>query len=258
MPTPSFQWLLVAGLATGTLWPSNDPFVGKWKLNASKSKLTDRMKVEVAGPNKYALDFGGGVETIVADGTDQPGRSGTTVSVTVEAPDAWKVVRKKDGRTLVTGTWKLSEDGQTLTDAFRANQQDGSTLRLDYVYKRTTPGSGFAATWESTSEEVNSVVEFQIESYQGDGLTFLTPAAHQTLNLRFDGKDHPNVGPDVPADSAYSARRLNERTLEITDKIKGKVTDTQQIELSPDFKTLTQTVHPADQGTPNILVFERE
>src|SRR5437879_8821460 len=55
MPKRSFHWLLVAGLATGTLWPSNDPFVGKWKLNPSKSKLTDRMKVEVAGPNKYAL-----------------------------------------------------------------------------------------------------------------------------------------------------------------------------------------------------------
>ena len=71
----SFHWLLVAGLATGTLWPSNDPLVGKWKLNPSKSKLTDRMKVEVAGPNKYALDFGGGVETIVADGTDEHGLS---------------------------------------------------------------------------------------------------------------------------------------------------------------------------------------
>jgi hypothetical protein len=258
MPKRSFHWLLVAGLATGTLWPSNDPFVGKWKLNPSKSKLTDRMKVEVAGPNKYALDFGGGVETIVADGTDQPGLSGTTVSITVGGPDAWKIVRKKDGRTLVTGTWKLSKDGQTLTDAFRANQQDGSTLSLDYVYKRTTPGSGFVATWESTSEQMNSVVEFQIEPYQGDGLTFVTPAAHQTLNLIFDGKDHPNEGPDVPAGSAYSARRLNERTLEITDKIKDKVTDTQQIELSPDFKTLTETVRPVDQGSPNILVFERE
>ena len=63
---------------------------------------------------------------------------------------------------------------------------------------------------------------------------------------------------DVRAGSAYSARRLNERTLEITDKIKDKVTDTQQIELSPDLKTLTQTVRPMDQGSPNILVFERE
>jgi hypothetical protein len=63
---------------------------------------------------------------------------------------------------------------------------------------------------------------------------------------------------DVRAGFAYSARRLNERTLEITDKIKDKVTNTQQIELSPDLKTLTQTAHPADQGAANILVFERE
>jgi hypothetical protein len=255
----AFRLLLLASLAAGALWAADDPFVGAWKLIPSKSKLTDQMKVESVAGNKYAFDFGGGPETIAADGTDQPGGyGGTTLSVTIEAPDSWKVVRKKDGYVLLTGNWKLSKDGQTLTDAFRANQQDGSTLRLDYVYKRTTPGSGFAATWESTSEEVNSVVEFQIEPYQGDGLTFLTPAAHRTLNLRFDGKDYPNVGPDVPAGSAYSARRLNERTLEITDKVKDKVTDTQQIELSPDFKTLTQTVHPADRGTPNILVFERE
>ena len=54
--------LPVVCLATGTLWAANDPFVDKWKLNPSKSKLTDRMKVEAAGPNKYALDFGSGVE----------------------------------------------------------------------------------------------------------------------------------------------------------------------------------------------------
>jgi len=65
------QLLLVAFLATGTLWAANDPFVGKWKLNPSQSKLTDQMKVEAAGANKYAFDFGGGTaETVVADGTD--------------------------------------------------------------------------------------------------------------------------------------------------------------------------------------------
>jgi hypothetical protein len=34
--------------------------------------------------------------------------------------------------------------------------------------------------------------------------------------------------------------------------------DTQQIELSPDLKTLTITVHEVGQGKPNILVFDRE
>jgi len=48
MLTRTFQFLLVAGLVTGTLQAANDPFVGKWKVNPSKSKLNDEMKVEVA------------------------------------------------------------------------------------------------------------------------------------------------------------------------------------------------------------------
>ena len=60
MSNRAFQLLLVACLAAATLWAGDDPFVGKWKLDPSKSKLTDRMKVESLGANKYALDLGGG------------------------------------------------------------------------------------------------------------------------------------------------------------------------------------------------------
>lgn len=78
--------LLVPCLLAGTLWAATDPFVGDWKLNASRSKLTDVMKVESLGTSKYAFDFigDGKGEAIVVDGTDQPGIFGTTLSVTVE------------------------------------------------------------------------------------------------------------------------------------------------------------------------------
>jgi len=254
-----FQLLLVACLLTRALWAANDPFVGKWRLNASKSRFPDEMKVTVAGTNKYAFDFGSGEpETIVADGTDQPGHQGTTLAVIVEAPDTWKIVRKQDGRTLLTGTWQLSKDGTMLSDAYRQNQPDGSTLSMDYVYKRTTAGSGFVATWESVSEKMNSVFELQIRPSEGDGLTFITPSQHDTHDIRFDGKDYPDTSPDVPAGFASSGRRVNQRALEVTDKIKDKVVETQQIELSPDLKSLTMTVHPAGQSKPNTLVFDRE
>jgi len=259
MARRTFRLLLVAWLATGTLWAADDPFVGKWKLNPSKSQLTDQMKVEAAGANKYALDLGGGtVETIVADGTDQPGIFGTTLSITVEGPDTWKVVRKRDGRIMLTGIWKLSQDDKTLSDTFRASQPDGSTLSLDYVYERISAGSGFVGTWESTSEKVNSAFEFEIQPYQGDGLSFITPSEHETQSMLFNGKDYPDVGPDVPAGTMSSGRRVNERTLELTDKMSGKVTTTRRIELSSDLKTLKMTVLPLGQRKPNILVFDLE
>jgi hypothetical protein len=255
----TFQLLLVACLVTGTLWAANDPFAGKWKLNPSKSKLTDQMTIEAAGANKYAIDFGGGTaENIVADGTDQPGRFVTTLSLTIEAPDTWKVIRKRDGRTLLTGIWKLSQDGTTLTDAFTGNQANGSTLSLDYVYKRTAGSTGFPGTWESTSEKVNSAFEIQIQPYEEDGLSFINPAQGTTQNIKFDGKDYPNRGPNVASGSASVARRVNDGALEMTDKIEGKIMDTRQIKLSPDLKSLTMTVQPVGQSKPNILVFDRE
>ena len=258
MSRRTFQLLLIACLVTGMLWAANDPFVGQWKLNPSRSKLFDYMKVTSLGANKYAFDLGGGaVETIVADGTDQPGLQGTTLSVTVEGPVNWKVVRKKGGHTLVTGIWTLSQDGKTLSDHFTADRLDGSTIRMDYLYKRTTPGPGFASTWVSTSEP-HSAVELQIRPYEGDGLSFINSAQRETTNMKFDGKDYRPVGPNMPPGAASSGRRVNERTLEIADKMEGKVGETREMTLSPDLKTLTVTVHPAGGSKPNIFVFDRE
>lgn len=146
----AFQLLLVAYLVTATLWAATDPFVGDWKLNSSKSKLVDHMKVEGLGGNKYAFDLGGGPETIVADGTDQAAAFGTMLSVSVEGADSWKVVRKKDGHALLTGNWKLSQDGNTLTDNYTEFRSDGSQSTTNYRFERTAGGPGCAGTWEST------------------------------------------------------------------------------------------------------------
>ncbi len=253
------QWLMVACLCAGTAWAADDPFVGKWKLNPEKSKLSDQMKVEAAGANKYTFDFGSGVpETIVVDGTDQPGVFGTTLAVSAEAPDSWKVVRKQGGTVLATGMWKLSADGKRLTDTFTANQADGSTRRLDYVYTRAEHGQGFGGTWVSTSEKVNSAFEVEIGPYETDGLSFVVATQESTKSLKFDGKDYLVRGPHLPAGYAASGMRVNARGLVITDKVGSKVIDTQQVGVSDDGKTLTMSVQPAGTTKPNVLVFERE
>jgi hypothetical protein len=255
----TFQLLLVACLATGTLRAANEPFVGDWKLNPSRSKLTDQMKVQSIAANKYAFDFGdGSAETIAVDGTDQPGNFGTTLSVSIEGPDSWKVVRKKDGRIIITANWKLSQDGNTLTDDFTGIAPNGSASTVNYVYKRTAGGPGFAGTWVSTSEAVNFVFVLQVRPFEGGGLSIIDSSEGLTKNVKFDGKDYPNVGPNVAPGSASSVRRINQNTLEMTDKISGKIRDTQQIELSSDLKNLTITVHTAGRNDPNILVFERQ
>jgi hypothetical protein len=269
--------LPVVCLGIGTLWAANDPFLGKWKVNPSKSKLIDEMRVEAAGENRYTFTFGPGqVDTIVADGSDQPALSGTTLSITVKGPNNWEVVRKMKGRTLLRAQWTLSEDGKTLNDAFTQYLPDGttlfsqplpdgSTLFLPYVYERTAGNSGFPGTWDSESAKVKAGLELEIQPYEGDGLSFDSgpasgPDAKMARRMKFDGNDYPDLDPNGgDKGTAYSGRRVNERSLEITEKFKGKITGTRQIELSSDLKTLTVTVRLAGQNRPqSMLVYDRE
>jgi hypothetical protein len=266
------QSLLIVGLVTGTLWAAQDPFVGKWKVNQSKSRLTDEMKVEAVGANKYTFTFGPGqVDTVVADGSDQPALQGTTLAVTVEGPNHWKVVRKMKGRILLTAYWKLSEDGKTINDDFTQYLPDaltlfgqplpnGSTLFLPYVYERTAGNSGFAGTWDSESAKVSARIELQIQPYESDGLSFKRSDEAAAKRIKFDGNDHPDLDPNgADAGTAYSGRRVDERSLEVTEKSQGKITGTRRIELSGDLKTLTVTVRLVGQDRPqSVLVYDRE
>lgn len=245
-------------LATSITLAAESPFIGEWKLDPSRTRMPDEMKVRSEGGNKYAFDFGGGAETIVVDESDQPAYGGTLLSVKAEAPDTWIVERKKDNRLLLKATWKLSNDGSTLTDYYREFESDGSTVSMDYVYQRTGGGSGFAADWQSIKETMNSPFSIQIKSFQGDGLSFITPAEQKTKNLKFDGKDYPIEGPNADRGASSSIRQVNERTLVITDKARGKVTDTEEIGLSADLKMLTITVHMVGRDKTNVMVFERK
>ena len=130
------SFIALAALAGATLWTANDPFVGKWKLDVAHSKAVDQMKVEAAGPNKYAFKFEGGpVETIVADGTDQPGSPGTTLAVSSLDAHTWKIVRKQGGKVIITAIWNLSDDGRSLQDHFTSAQADGSMSTVVQEFK---------------------------------------------------------------------------------------------------------------------------
>jgi hypothetical protein len=267
-----FRLSLLVCLVTTSSSAATDPFVGKWRVNPSKSKLYDEMKVEAAGPNRYTFTFGPGqVDTVVADGSDQPALAGTTLSVTVKGPNSWEVVRKMKGHTLLRAQWTLSEDGKSLNDAFTQYLPDGivlfsqplpsgSSLFMPYVYERTAGNSGFPGTWDSDSAKVSPSIELQILPYEADGLSLKRSDEETAKELKLDGNDHPDLDPNgADKDATYSARRVNDHTLEITEKSKARITATRQIELSSDLRTLTVTVNLVGQSKPqSIFVYDRK
>jgi hypothetical protein len=242
-------------LATSAFWTANDPFVGKWRLDVSRSVIVDRMVIEAAGPNRYTFRFEGSPpETVVADGTDQPGLSGTTLAVKAEDTRTVKVVRKQAGRVIVSAAWKVSGDGRSLRDTFKDVQPDGSAPTTHYVYRRISGASGFVGAWESTTRPVGLKYELQIRPYGGQGLSFVRQAGVKSVT--FDGRAHAVAG--AAQGQTASGRRLGERTLEVVDQVAGTDLDTQALDVSRDGKTLRMSVHRAGQSTPDALVFERE
>lgn len=262
MKVSIFALLVVGGLVGCAGSPANvrDAFLGDWKLSPAKSRYTDVMQVQTGSGDSGTFDFGGGGETIVLNGSDQPGLGGTTLAVTVDGPREWKVVRKKAGHVMIAATWTLSQDGGTLADDYTEYAEDGHVSVLaSYQYHRGADGQGFAGTWEGSIAVAESqAVTIQIRPYGADGLSLINPAADVTQNLRFDGKDYPVVGHGAAAGSTASAHQVDDHTLDVTSKTGGAVRKIEHIELSPDRKTLTKTARPAGQRDPNVFVFERQ
>jgi hypothetical protein len=76
--------------------------------------------------------------------------------------------------------------------------------------------------------------------------------------MKFDGSDYPDPDWRGDASVASSGRRVNQCRREITDKFKGKISSTRQIELSTDRKTVTMTVSRLGQSRPkSVFVFDR-
>jgi hypothetical protein len=247
--------MAVVSLAASGPAQAKDPFVGKWKLNVSRSTIVDDMRVEVLGKNKYAFNFEGGpTETVVADGTDQPAMPGTTLSAKSGAPRKLTVVRKQDGRMMLSADWTLSPDGRTLHDDFTSFQSDGSNATTRYVYRRISGSSGFAGAWESTTPPVGLELELAIESSSDPKrLRFVSPGLDKSVV--FDGREHAVAGAEG---MTSTGRRSGPRSLQYSEKDGGKAGRVRRFVLSADGRTLRETIHVPGQATDTVFVFERE
>src|ERR1035441_4302901 len=115
MSPRTLSTLALAAFSAAALSAATDPFVGTWRLNPAKSKFSgEQIKIDDLGQNRYKIIGGVDSDTITADGTDQPVHYGRTEAITKQGANVWKIVVKKDGKVLSTGTWTLSGDGQTL------------------------------------------------------------------------------------------------------------------------------------------------
>jgi hypothetical protein len=126
--------------------------------------------------------------------------------------------------------------------------------------KRNGTGSGgIAGDWESSSTKITSPLTIEIaKSKGGDGYSLINPSYKEHLDFKFDDKEHTPIGPRVPKGTTVMAKKVDDHTVELTYKLKGKTTETDKWELSADGKTLTDTITYAGITKPEVDVYDRQ
>jgi hypothetical protein len=87
--------------------------------------------------------------------------------------------------------------------------------------------------------QISSPDTMQIMAGKDDGLVFAMPAYAITADVKFDEKDYPVSGPTVPARFTMALRRIDARSIELIQKVGGKVVYRDMMTVSADGKTLT-------------------
>jgi hypothetical protein len=105
-----------------------------------------------------------------------------------------------------------------------------------------------------TFEETPGGMKLIVDQITGDGRKI-----HTEVMVKFDGTDQPVYG-DAQRDSTRAFRRIDARTMEVTNKTDGRVTSTVTEVVSADGRTRTTTIvgRNSQQQMRNVLVFDRQ
>jgi hypothetical protein len=249
------KFLLVTALVSVSAYAADDPFLGTWKMN-SNNDAGQVIEIKDLGGNRYDWVYNTKHTEYIADGKEHPVLGGM-LSLSQESPDQWVITARKNGQVVQVLRLTLADGGQLLKEERKATRPDGSAYSDGGEFTRIGSGSGFAGTWEVKNAHESSFLVV-IKPYGEDGLAFWYPADKWHLDLKLDGKDYADPRPAEKPGRTKSGKRIDGYTIELTDKLDGKVTGTDEWKVSPDGKTLTITGHETEQKKPTVTVFDKQ
>ncbi len=245
--------------AVVALSAAQSPFVGTWKLNMSKSQFTGTtIAYEQLQSGEMQATAEGQSYKFRVDGKEYPATFGMTATWTQVDPSTWQATYKLKDQVLGTDTIRVSTDAKTLTVNSRGKAPDGTSFDNSIDYVRVSGGPGLAGRWKSTKVSMSAPEIVEIGPYEGDGIAWSIPAYKASVNLKFDGKDYPAVGPTVPPGFTLAATMKGQRTFDLVEKANGKVVYRGTYSLSADGKTLTAVSSPEGTNDKITAVYDRQ
>jgi hypothetical protein len=250
---------IVCMLATGGTAIAQSPFAGTWKINPELSQLAgDTLSFGPAAEDSIEYIAGGIKYSFRADGKNYRMPSGDIAIWRESGPDGWSTeYRKTDGKLLSSDTWKVSEDGKTLTVTSTGVKANGDLYTDTETYERTKGTSGLLGSWKGTKATLSSPSLFVIQEAGLDNLILRIPAMKAMAKANFGGREVPVEGPDVPTGLRLSLTRKGPYTFHLVQKLNGTVIHTADYTISNEGKTMTE-VGGAPGDPPTSVVWEKQ
>jgi hypothetical protein len=256
------NWSIVAIamlVAAGTAFAADNPWVGKWKLDPSQSKLT--------GDTIHFASGAGGEMSFTSEGhTSKFKLDGQPYKTWSGAEGAWKKVDDntfqtnwtRDGKDLVTDTWTISSDGKTLKVETKGTRPDGSNLDDTANYTRVGGKSGLIGSWKSTKADINEDRTFEMAADGDSGMKWTIPEMKADVSLKMDGKDYPAEGPTVPKGLTLAATPVSSTSFKMMEKMNGMPVWHGTYTLSDGGKKMTVVGSPAKTNEPTTEVYLKQ
>ena len=245
--------------AAGTAFAADNPWVGKWKLDPSQSKLTgDTIHFASGAGGEMMLTEQGHTSKFKMDGQPYASWSG--------AEGTWKKIDDntfeshwtRNGTDLGTDTWTISPDGKSLKVQTKGTRPDGSNMDDTAEYARVAGKSGLVGSWKSTKADVNEDRTFEMAADGDKGMKWTIPEMKADVSLKMDGKDYPAEGPTVPKGITLALTPVSSTSFKMMEKMNGTPLWHGTYTLSADEKTMTVIGSPAKTNEPTTEVYLKQ
>jgi len=249
-------------LLAPTLLLAQSPFDGTLPTNMDQAKLSPKPYVFSLDKGMYDCSSCSPKIHVKADGQDQPvtGQSYDAINVREVDPKSITITTKKTGKTANEQTRTVSDDGNTLTLKSTTHPQTSDqTVTAEVTFTRIgkapAGANGTSGSWRVN--KVNESENGRTTTYKGDGdeISMSTPTG-ESYTAKLDGKDYPVKG--AYFFNSVSLKRVDDHTIEETDKRDGKVVEVAKITVSPDGKKMTVVATDKLTGRTSTFVAEKQ
>lgn len=239
-------------------------FDGTWKADTSSAQFGDKPQDRTLKNGSYTCSTCTPPYTVKADGRFQPVRGNPYLdetSVTVVDPSTVKFAYRRAGKSTGEDTVTISPDGKTATwKGVDRSAVNGTPVEYDVQDTRVgaAPAGAHAlsGTWLAKSGGQVSDAGLTVTlKTQGDTITVTNPGG-ETITARFGGPAAPVMGD--PGKSMVKFVRTSASSYTSTTMRDGKVMSVNQVQVSPDGRTLTYKSENKQNGGTSLFTATKQ